>query len=1267
MSLFTRRKRIATPSGNRHRRQRSTLTQPAEVLEQRRLLTLTLDWTTRGEPGNDIDNFGLLFGGNAEAARDTVQAALDDWEQKITGFEGSDVSVDLNIFIDTTDVSTSGQALNVVRNEETGVPESADIRIAMALDITSSGVGPTRWYPDQNPDDHSEFQGDWINPYMRRFTAGGPADPAFRGVSQTRDLRSLILHEVGHVLGISSNDDALLYRDPDAAYTVEDTGIPNETTGNPGDTFWVYRSPSVNILMENNDIGAGTTTQPGHTGRPRANNVPVLYDSETIYGAANLMQSSGVTQNRRALIPDNIGLMLEDFGYDVVTPSQFGTFHTLLDESTGELTIRGGDDNIMVNFFGSPIPFGVSDDTISISMADADTLLVSIDAGRDNPGTGPNMTPFDQQDAFVSFFDIDDISSITINALDGADEIFIHELPAGIPLTINGDAGNDTITVGVAHIDLIQSDVTVVGGPDSDTLRVSDIFSGSGHAYDVETTEVRVDNSLTITHDVNRIELYAGVDDDSIDVNSLAAGQVFEVHTSLGENNVNVNLNSSPLATSVLGDVNVHGGSGDGDTLTINDGNSFTGTSYTITGDSVGRPGIVPVEYEGIDQLNVNGAILASSYHIQSTSTPTTVTGGLLGDSFRVGTFSLFAIDGLLTIDGGANFVGQDELQLDDALGTNGAYVIQNNLVTGNNFAGVALENVELATLDASPLDNIIHVENAPGGTRYVVNGHSGNDDVLLAFVSEDLSTIDTPLEVNGGSGDNSLFLYDESSFLPLSYTVTENSIDRLLFGEAGLLPNNIGVTFSSMTDVTLHMNSQSTNVNVQSTDPDTELIFYGNYGSDTLNLNRHLDGATDTNIHIDGPHITGENIDIQYYHFAQLNVNLGDENTRVVIEDLDSDADLNLGAGNDRLIITPESRNLTNINRTITVDGESGRDRLILHDQDNPWWANYTITPTTIDRWFFGPFPGSEPGATYDNMEIVRLFMTAHNDIVNLNGTNPDTWYDLRGRRGGDTFNINQPPSSRVTLRGGNGTDTANIFGTRGDDEVSISSGNGTADVNLISIEEANFNGLSGTDVLVYQGVEGVNEEVNVHASNIANKALLIVAEDVEGETLDLVFENTEILDLIANSGDDDTATFHGTADRDLFRINLAADGTNADAVLQLSNLSTQQPLLTLRDYRNFERLAVHGGDEADRFDVLVAPTGPGNGRNLFIDGGSPTGPGNPRDELHIFYARPPRPKIDREYNPQTDDGYASLAYEDYEFLIEFESIEKAKLKPLV
>lgn len=864
------------------------------------------------------------------------------------------------------------------------------------------------------------------------------------------------------------------------------------------------------------------------------------------------------------------------------------------------------------------------------------------------------------------------VNTLNVVTSNFSDDVFVLGTHPATTTNVDTDTGPDNVTIGNTAIDFVLGQVNLLNSV-SDTVRFADTSSDTGHTYDVDSDRTVIDGSVTVTYSAFDLEIDTGNGNDTIDVDSLWAAQDLDITTGLGENEINLNLLSNPLETSVLGEITVHGGTGDNDTLTVNDGTSLLETSYTITGESVDRPGIQTIEYDGIDELNVNGAISASSYDIESTSAATNVNAGIFGDTFNVGVAALNLIDGELSIDGGdlsgtggSDAAGEDDVvNLNDGFGSSWAYVIQNDVVLGNGFAAITLDDIEQATLDASSLNNVVHIVNSYFDTRYTVNGHAGDDWFYLATTSRDLTDFNNPVVVNGGFGDNHLVLYDDLTLSNHAYTVTDNSVDRLLFGEFGPLPpQGVGVTFSDMVDVELVLNNQDNTVNVQSTNPDTRYLFYGQFGSDTLNLNRHLDDTTDANILIDGADITGKNIDIEYHNFAQLNVTLGEENTRVAIEDLHSDADLKLGAGNDRLLVTPTSRNLTNISRTITVDGEGGYDRLILNDSNNPFGANYTITPTTIDRFLFGPFPGSEPGATYENIEFVRLFMTAHDDIANINGTNPGTRYDVRGRRGNDTFYVNQPPASPVTLLGGNGVDSVDITGTRGDDEVSISYGTGTADVNLVSIEVAGFNGLTGDDALVYQGIAGVDEDVSIHASTTAGSGTLsILAEDVESDALDLAFENTEFLDLLANCEDDDTAAFHGTVQRDWFDINLTAEGTNTDPVLKLRNRQTGAQLLALRDYENFDRLSVLGGDAADRFDVLVGPTGPSARRDLLIDGGSPSGRGKPRDVLNVFF-QTPRPKITKSYNPNLDEGFIDLEYDHYRFFIELENIERARLK---
>jgi len=177
------------------------------------------------------------------------------------------------------------------------------------------------------------------------------------------------------------------------------------------------------------------------------------------------------------------------------------------------------------------------------------------------------------------------------------------------------------------------------------------------------------------------------------------------------------------------------------------------------------------------------------------------------------------------------------------------------------------------------------------------------------------------------------------------------------------------------------------------------------------------------------------------------------------------------------------------------------------------------------------------------------------------------------------------------------------------------------------------------------------------VHATTNAHAGTLSVLE-----MLDLVFENTEIIDLLANPGDLDTAAFVGTAQGDRFEIDLSAAGTNDDPVLQLFELDGITPLLSLRDYRNFSTLHVRGEDGADVFNVYALPAGPGTGRNLSVDGGSPSGPGNPKDELNVYREFQPPPKPGPNPGNQSE-GSIEVLYELFEFLIEFSDIEKVKV----
>ncbi len=440
-----------------------------EGLEDRRLLALV--WANRGE---DSDMFDAAFGPNAEVGRGVVDSALREWNRVVTGYQGSPFDVQLTIAMDPTNPALSAFASNTIRDDN-GVPISGTVTINMALDNANN----TQWYLDPTPDDNSEFMGTLVHAFARNPTPGGPA-------AGMRDLRTLLVHELGHTMGISSGS-PLMYANP--AITMTKTNITDNSVGSGANTYWLFQGPSVNVVMTDFDIGGPVTPSAGHNAMPVAGNPAINFNSQTYYTAVDTMQPTSLS-TRRILLTNKVALMMKDMGYDVALPERNGTFHTVLNSATGLLTIRGGNDNTQINNVNQ----GVSSDNIVIQRF-GNSLFVTVDIGVDVPGSGPGLNSLDQQGSMISVFNISDVSSIHVDGLGGNDQIsltgnldFLNLLEvyggdgndsinaSGLtgtqPLLAFGDAGVDTITGGKGFdnlngglgIDMIN------GGPGNDTI-----------------------------------------------------------------------------------------------------------------------------------------------------------------------------------------------------------------------------------------------------------------------------------------------------------------------------------------------------------------------------------------------------------------------------------------------------------------------------------------------------------------------------------------------------------------------------------------------------------------------------------------------------------------------------------------------------------------------------------------------------------------------------------------------------------------------------
>ena len=99
--------------------------------------------------------------------------------------------------------------------------------------------------------------------------------------------------------------------------------------------------------------------------------------------------------------------------------------------------------------------------------------------------------------------------------------------------------------------------------------------------------------------------------------------------------------------------------------------------------------------------------------------------------------------------------------------------------------------------------------------------------------------------------------------------------------------------------------------------------------------------------------------------------------------------------------------------------------------------------------------------------------------------------------------------------------------------------------------IEDIRLDATGGDDLITYNGVSGVTENITVSSSGVAGGGQV----SVPGVAL-INFSGVERIDVNGNvpaPTETDTLTFAGTNAVDRFEINLAAAGTDSDPILRL------------------------------------------------------------------------------------------------------------------
>ncbi|HEX4794745.1 MAG TPA: hypothetical protein VH370_13175 [Humisphaera sp.] len=294
----------------------------------------------------------------------------------------------------------------------------------------------------------------------------------------------------------------------------------------------------------------------------------------------------------------------------------------------------------------------------------------------------------------------------------------------------------------------------------------------------------------------------------------------------------------------------------------------------------------------------------------------------------------------------------------------------------------------------------------------------------------------------------------------------------------------------------------------------------------------------------------------------------------------------------------------------------------------------------------------------------------------VNLNASVPVLTQNiqtlsLEGLAGDDTFTLvptigGTNPYTTLNLDGGA---TASATGNQATLTAAASSAlsvsgqtivQGAKTVAGTSLQKINLAGAGNN--LTYTGVNGVTEAINVIASPTAGLGQVSIPNVALWS-----FTAVPFVYVNGNPADNDTLTFTGTNNNDVYLIHLEAAGSNAAPVLQLQD-ATAHTLLTLGNYTGFGTLNVSGLDGADTYNVYTAATAPSDpnspgGRNLFINGNLPSGKKKLTNVLHIFYS-PKRPKIVQTVATQDPtSGQVQLDYGTALFLIGYAGIQNVTI----
>jgi hypothetical protein len=726
--------------GRQARRARRRQALGLEALEDRRVLS-TIIWTNRG-----ADNFGI-YGADADRARQIVDQAIQQWAQTIVSFNYANVGTFGNapqnayrLTINAGDLGGGGRGEVVgssIRADMQGKPFQATINLD-----DRGGNAANGWYFDtvldaqgRNVFDHAEF-----TDLDGRFRAEDA------GTTGRVDFYQVILHEIGHAVGIS--DDAV-DNVPGNSLT-----IVGEDQNSPGESLRLFQGGTRNYTF--------TTNGGGHLYEgPADPNVPGIPIHTN-----DLMNAGRTTPSNRSIryliSQTDTDLLRDAFGYSVTSPRE--SFLANLNRVTGLLTVVGsaGDDD------------GTSDldDDISFTrfslIGPANLLVQFVD---------------DDQPTLGLRFPEDQVRQIVIDTGLGRDAIHLDNLSKSVPVRVAAGAGDDAISIGGVSRSLDGLTLEIDGGTGADTLNLLDT-SGNVAEYAIFDSLLGKGNPGEFP---STLIGYRAIE--SLRLEGRDGGATYRLHNTSPSTSVSLvggrgpdTFRVSPTdgdLDAIRATLSIDGGpSGGGDHLELNDANNPDSTIYGILGPQLLRGGL-SVTQVGLESVSILGGRGSNLYGVESTlaGTPVTLTTGDGDDTFLITapTGRLTDLNSKVTVLGGGGF---DRMTIrDTADAAPASYSLNGSIVSRNGKVHVDQFGIDKLDFLGNNRGNTFGIEGATAAVS--ITGGNGDDTFRLAPLSQNLGAFLSEVKFIGGAGLDTVVADDRSNPVGAAFRLDRPALDR--------------------------------------------------------------------------------------------------------------------------------------------------------------------------------------------------------------------------------------------------------------------------------------------------------------------------------------------------------------------------------------------------------------------------------------------------------------------------------------------------------